>query len=382
MEKRIAIIGYAQSRHQYDVQKTREDLVFDVAKEALANAGILREELGTVVTASTDFLDGRTISNVFLSMAVGAFLKDESKVEEDGAAALQYAMMKLMTGTYDVALVEAHTVGWQFNPHQVAAYTLDPLVDRQIGLLNDIAASAIQANMYMNKYGVSVEDLAAVSVKNLGNAANNEFAARRLPDVSVGEVLKSKLYYDPLRELMISQTADGCAVVIIASEDKVRKLGVECPVWIEGVGCCQEAYLRDRDLVSLSGLKSAAQSAYQMAGITNPFTDLDLAEVTERFAHEELLICEALGLAREGRAKELVNNGVTALGGDLPVNASGGALGADPICATGLVRVVECVRQIRGEAGTHQVPGVKRALAHGQFGLCAQKNTVLILGGE
>ena len=77
MAGKLAIIGYAQSRHQYDVDKTREDMVFDVCKDALKNAGILREDVGTVVTASTDYLDGRTISNVFLSMAVGAYLKDE-----------------------------------------------------------------------------------------------------------------------------------------------------------------------------------------------------------------------------------------------------------------------------------------------------------------
>jgi len=382
MDKRVAIIGCAQSHHQYDVQKTREDLVFDVAKEALANAGILREELGTVVTASTDFLDGRTISNVFLSMAVGAFLKDESKVEEDGATALQYALMKLLAGAYDVALVEAHTVGWQFNPHQVSFYTIDPLVDRQVGLLNDISAAAIQARIYMDKYGVSQEDLAAVAVKNLSNAASNPFASRRLPDVSVSEVLKSKLYYEPLRELMISPVTDGCAVVILASEDKVRKLGCCCPVWIEGVGNCQDAYLRDRNLLGMDSLKKASASAFAMAGIQDPFNDLDVLEISERYAHEELMICEALGLAREGRGKELVNKGVTSMCGELPVNPSGGALGADPICATGLVRVVECVKQIRGEADGHQVGSVKRALAHGQFGICAQKNTVVILGGE
>jgi len=287
-----------------------------------------------------------------------------------------------MTGTYDVAVVEAHTVGWQFNPHQVSAYTVDPLVERQFNIINDVSAGAIQAKMYMEKYGATEDDLAAVSVKNLGNAAVNEFAARRLPDISSAEVLNSKLYYDPLRELMLSFVADGCAMLILATEDKVKKLGCCCPVWIEGVGNCQDSYLRDRNLLSLDSLKKAATSAYAMAGIKNPLTDLDMAEVSERCAHEELMIYEGLGLARDGRGKELLKNGVTEICGEFPVNPSGGALGADPICATGLIRVLECVRQIRGEADRHQIPGVKRAVAHGQFGICAQKNTVVILGGE
>ncbi len=94
MNKKVAIVGYAQTKHQADMPKTREDMVFDVVKEALGSAGILREKVDTVVTASSDFLDGRTISNVFLSMATGAYLKDESKVEEDGAMALHYALMR------------------------------------------------------------------------------------------------------------------------------------------------------------------------------------------------------------------------------------------------------------------------------------------------
>jgi len=380
MTKKVAIIGYAQSNHQAEVQKTREDLVFDVAREALKNAGILREDLGTVITSSTDFLDGRTISNVFLSMAVGAYLKDESKVEEDGTNALYYAMMKLMAGAYEIALVEAHTIGWTFNPHQVWLYTLDPLVDRQIGVLDDIAAAALQARAYMDKYGVSEKDLAQVAVKSLSDAAKNPCAHRKMPKVNVGQVLSSRKYYDPLTELMISPVSDGCAIVILASEEKAKQV-CEQPVWIEGIGTCQDDYLRDRNLLSLNSLKKAAKAAYRMAKVKNPLKEINVAEVSARFAHEELMIYEALGLCRDGEGKDLLAKGVTKKSGKLPVNPSGGALAADPICATGLIRVIEAAKQIRGEANGYQVPKVKRALAHGQFGICAQKNTVIILGG-
>ena len=381
MLRRVAIVGYAQSRHQYDMLKTREDMVFEVCKAALAHAGILREELDTVVTASTDYLDGRTISNVFLSMAVGAYLKDESKVEEDGAMALQYAMMRIMSGAHDVALVEAHTQASTFNPHQVSYYTLDPLFDRQIGLLNDVAAAALQARMYMDRSEAREECLALVAVKNLRNAAFNPNAHRRMADLSLEEVLASKLYYDPIRELTMSPISDGAAAVILASEEKAREI-TDCPVWIQGVGLCSDAYLRDRRLDRLDSLRIAAAKAYAMAGISDPLQELDLAEVTERYAHEELMIYEALGLCREGKGKVLIENGTTAFDGEFPVNPSGGALGADPICATGLIRVIEAAQQIRGEANGCQVSGAGRALAHGQFGICAQKNVVLILGGE
>jgi len=381
MIRRVAIVGYAQSHHQHNMQKTREDMVFEVCKEALHHAGILREDLDTVITASTDFLDGRTISNVFLSMAVGAYLKDESKVEEDGTSALYYALMRILAGTHDVALVEAHTQGSTFNPHQVSFYTLDPLFDRQIGVLNDIATAALQARIYMNRYSVSEEHLAMAAVKNITNAAENPCAHRKMPDVSVEEVMNSKVFYDPIRELTMSPISDGACALILASEERAREI-TDKPVWIEGVGSCQDAYLRDRDISSLDSLKSAASTAYKMAGVKEPSSELDVAEISEKFAHEELMIYEALGLCQEGQGKNLIERGTTSRDGEMPVNPSGGALGADPVCATGLIRVVEASKQIRGEAGGYQVPGVYRALAHGQFGICAQKNTVFILGGN
>jgi len=380
MAERVAIVGYAQSKHQYDMPKTREDMVFDVVKSALENAGILREEVDTVVTASTDYLDGRTISNVFLSMAVGAHLKDESKVEEDGSFAMLYAMMRILSGTHEVAIVEAHTQGYTFNPHQVSFYTLDPLLDRQVGLLNDVAAAGLQARMYMDRSGATEEDLALAAAKNLANAALNPNAHRKMPGVSVDEIMDSKLYYDPIRELTMSPVSDGCCALILASEDKAREI-TDRPVYIQGVGLCSDAYLRDRDLGELGSLRLAAQKAYRAAGIEDPMAELDFAEVTERYAHEELMIYEALGLCQPGRGKALIRDGVTDAGGEFPVNLSGGALSADPICATGLVRVVEAAKRIRGENG-YQALSSGRALAHGQFGICAQKNAVFVLGGE
>ena len=379
MKKRVAIVGWAQSRHQYDMPKTREDMVFEVCRAALEHAGVSRAEVGSVVGASTDFLDGRTISNMFLCMAVGAYLKDESKVEEDGAMAMQYAMMKILSQTCDVALVEAHTQGWTFNPHQMWAHTLDPLFDGQVGILNDIAAAALQADMYMNAHGVSPEHLALVAVKNLSNAGSNLNAHRRLADVTMEEVLESPTLYSPLTELMTSPISDGACALVLASEEKALEI-TDSPIWIEGIGNCADGYLRDRDLTRLGSLQKAAQAAYAMAGITDPYTQLDALEITERFAHQELMAYEALGLCRPGKGKVLIENGVTDVDGELPVNVSGGALGADPVCATGLIRVIEAARLLSGEVCYDGSNEIRRVLAHGQFGLCAQKNLVAILG--
>ena len=126
----------------------------------------------------------------------------------------------------------------------------------------------------------------------------------------------------------------------------------------------------------------AAQKAYEMAGLKDPTAELDVVEVTERFSHEELMIYEALDLCRKGKGKVLVERGVTERKGHMPVNPSGGALGADPVNATGLVRIAEAAKQIREEAGKYQIQGARQALAHSQIGLCAQSNIVFVLGRE
>jgi acetyl-CoA C-acetyltransferase len=375
---RVAIIGYAVSKLEWDAEKTREEAVFEVTREAMRRAGVEREDVGTVISASTDFLDGRTISNCMLIGASGAYLKDESKAEEDGMYAALYAAQRIMSGVHDVALAISHTHSWIFNPHQVSQYMLEPWFDRQNELLNGITLAALQARLYMSRSGVDEGHLAEVCVKNLRNAAKVPYAFRKMADVTVEEVLESKLYSSPLTELMIAPPCDGAAAVVLASEEVAKELCDE-PVWIKGIGNSCDRYLRDRDLGRLESLRLAAEKAYRMAGIEEPFRQIDVAEITERFAHHELMAYEALGFCRDGMGKVLIEEGITEVYGDMPVNPSGGALAGDAICATGMIRLIEAARQVRGEA-ENQVEDCRTALAHAQWGLCAQKNLVFVLG--
>lgn len=377
---RVAIVGYSSLPMSRDMELTREESVFLSTKMALKSCSLTRSEVDTVVSASSDFFDGRTISNCMLIGALGAYLKDESKSEEDGLLAVIYAMQRILSGNHQIALVTAHTHSSTFNPHQISRYMLEPLFDRQNELLNDITLSALQARSYMHRYGVTEEDIAYVAYKNLRNASKNPVSIVKTPDISVEEILSSRIYAEPIRELMIAPTCDGVASVVLAAE-KVAYEITDDPVWIEGVGVSVDNYFRDRDLSKLESLQKSAKRAYAMAGVSDPYREIDFAEVTERFSHQELMIYEALGIAREGRGKNLLNNGVTWSDGDFPVNPSGGALSGDAVCATGLYRLVEAVKQIRGEA-ENQISGVKRALVHSQWGIAAQKNVVLVLGGE
>ena len=150
------------------------------------------------------------------------------------------------------------------------------------------------------------------------------------------------------------------------------------PVWITGVGYNQETYyLGDRDLSTSKSMELAGKMAFKAAGIKNPKDEIDVAELFEMYAHEELIFSEALGLAEKGQGGNLNYE----INGDLPINPSGGALGGNPPCATGLIRIIEAVKQLRGEANGYQVKDAKKAIASGQIGMCAQNNIIYVLEG-
>jgi len=382
MDGKVAIVGYAQSKHEGNKDSSREMMIFDVVTDVLKMAGLSKADVDTVITAQNDYLDGRTISNMRTVEPVGAHLKDESKVEMDGAVAALYAYMRILSGDHDVALVVGSSMASTYPAYIPGILTLDVTYDYPMGLLNEVSAAALQATCYMEKYGVSEEEIAKISVKNLRNAAKNPFAMRQMPKITTKKVLGSKMLYSPVRELNAYPLTDGACGILLASEERAKEI-TDSPVWIEGVGNCQDTYyLGERTLSGCDSLKLAAENAYEMAGISNPKREIDLVEVSENFSHEELIFYEALGLCKEGEGKKLIDDGVTDIDGELPVNPSGGALSANPLCATGLIRIAEATMQIRGEAGGHQVKDVRTSLAHGQTGICAQENVVFILGGE
>ena len=164
---------------------------------------------------------------------------------------------------------------------------------------------------------------------------------------------------------------------IIATAAKAKKL-TKKPVWVKGVGWNQERYYAgERDFTKISSASAAAKAAFKSAGVKPE--DIDLIEMSDLFAHQGPMLLEAMGFAKPGKATKLIREGATRVDGKLPVNPSGGALSACALCEVGLVRAVECARQLRGEA-ENQVKGAKLALAHGQTGPAAQNNAVVILG--
>ncbi|HDG97151.1 MAG TPA: thiolase family protein [Desulfobacterales bacterium] len=376
--ERVAIIGIGQTKYERSKRgETFADLVFEVVTKALEDAGIGIEDIDNVVTVSNDFWDGRTISSMAVTDACGAYGKNVSTVEGDGTFGAFYGLMRILSGSFRSTLVVAHCKGSEGSNHLITNAMFNPIYERIIGL-DSISSSALQARRYMEKYGVTEEQCALVSVKNHRNALKNPFAQIAM-DITVQDVMRSTMLSDPIKLLDASPISDGACAIILAKEEMAKKVATK-PVWVKGIGHSADAYnLGDRDLAEPEALIRAAKKAYQMAGIQEPFREIDVAEIYDAFSYQELLWSEGLGFCERGEAGGLIESGATDMGGDLPINPSGGVISAHPVLVAGLARIAEITIQLRGDGNGRQVDGAKVGLAHGINGPCGQAHCVWIL---
>ena len=377
--QRIAITQVAQSSG-VESEENLMDFTYRITKEVLYKAGMKREDVGSIVLASSDiFHSGFSCANALDWDGAGGFLKEGSRAE-DSMYAFNYGFMRIMSGQFDTVLVTSIVKGSE-NPDNdtCTSFFADPFYLRPVGV-NETVAAALQMREYMHRYGITEDQCAKVVEKNLGNALYNPYAHIR-KRVTVEDVLNSTIECDPLKAMECAPKSEGICSVLLASEDKAKEL-TDKPVWIKGYGCSMDHFNPgDRNLLN-GQLKTAAAGAYKMAGINDPRKEIDVAEICEPYAFQELLWCEHLGLCGEGEGGKLIDSGVTGMDGALPVNPSGGVLAMNPYVSRGLYRIIEGVLQIRGEAGEHQVnKKVKTALAHGTHGFAGQSHSVVILEG-
>ncbi len=378
MVERVGIVAAGQTKYHPDRSDVNEEeLAYEAIKQVLEATGLNLSDIDSAVSCSQDFWDGRTISDMNVQHVVGAHLGHEDKVAEDGINAVYLAMGHILSGHHDVVLVVTHMKESQGEKSLIENAAFDPVLMRPLGL-DFLAAAALQAKRYMYKYGITAEQCAKVAVKNRSNARNNPFAQEPM-DITVEDVLGSKILAYPIRLLDTKPISDGACAVILAREEKAKKLTPK-PVWISGASNCYEThYLGDRDLADCDALVKAAKKAYNMAGIKNPLRQMDVAEISGEYSYQELLWMEGLGFCGCGEGGKLLDAGATKMGGKMPVNPSGGMLAGNPNGVGGMTRVAEAVLQLRGEAGDRQVPGARVALAHGVTGICGQHQCVMVL---
>jgi acetyl-CoA C-acetyltransferase len=379
MSERVGIISVAQTKyHPNRTDVNEEELSYEAIKQVLEETGLSLSDIDSAVTCSQDFWDGRTISSMNIQHVVGAHLGHEDNISEDGINAVYAAMAQILSGRQDIVLVEAHTKESQAHKSLIENAAFDAIFMRQLGL-DFTSAAALQAKRYMYKYGITAEQCAMVAVRNRANAKNNPLAQEPM-DITVDDVLGSKMLVSPIRLLDTKPISDGACAMIMTTEARAKKL-TKNPVWIMGASNCYEThYLGDRDLADCEALMKAAKKAYSMAGINNPLRQIDVAEISTEYSYQEPLWLEGLGFCDRGDGGKLVESRSIKMRGNLPVNPSGGVLPGNPNGVAGMARVVEAVLQLRGEAGDRQIKGAKVALAHGYTGICGQHQAVMILG--
>ena len=390
MANRVGIVSLAQVNYKERMKLVEEELLYEAIKPILDETGL---SFGPAYEHGEKWIDASLCCHEHTRIVkpfsesqevdvIGGNMRPDEKVDQDGALGIVEAMWQILSGDFETVLMGSicHDNINSSCGNMIENFTFDPFYHRSLGLDNRNVA-ALQARRYMYKYGVTHEQYAKVAVKNLKNAKDNPLAIMS-GDFSVEDVLTSRMIADPITALETRPVGDGACAMLLANEERAKKLSSK-PVWIKGVGiCCDSYFLGDRELADCDCLVRAAKRCYQMAGITDPRKEVDVAEVTDEFSYQELMAYDGLGFCGRGEGGMLIDSGVTQRGGELPVNPSGGPPPVYPRASIGLGGIFEVVLQLRGEAGARQVPGCKVGLAHFAGGHCGQLQQVMILGTE
>ncbi len=378
---RVAIIGLGQTAARPASEHVSfKEMMFEAAQRAYADAGIEAGDVESFVTCAEDFTEGISIFDEYTPDQLGAVHKPMHTLTQDGLHGIADAVMQIRSGFAEIVAVEAHSKSSNLeNPNRILDYALDPLLNRPLNF-HPHAIAGLEMTIFLHESGVSAAQCAHVAAKNRSNALKNLTAAypMRLTTEDVGA---SPYCFYPLRDSEIARPADGCVVMVLASERKTSGTSSR-PVWVRGVGFANDSpTLESRDWVRAEYIRAAATMAYHQAEIHDPAREIDLFEVDDTYAYKELQHLAALGIygdaAAAGKAAE---SGETGVDGKRPVNISGGALGiGHTLEATGLYRLAEIVLQLRGGAGTRQIANAKTGLAQSWRGVPTTSGAVVIL---
>ena len=346
------------------------DLFVDAAAEALENAGADHVDDIYVGNMSGGQFVGQEHLGPLMADHLGMAGVCATRVESacaSGGAALRLGFMAVGSGMSDLVLVagvEKMTDGADVT--SVLASAADQETEVYQGITFP-GLYAMIARAHMQAHGTTEEDLAWVSVKNHAHGAKNPKA--QFPrEVSVDDVLSSTMVADPLRLLNCSPVSDGAAAVLLCPMERASEF-TDRPVKILGSGLATGPMaLADRaHPASLDAVAASGARAYGMAGVAGK--DIDVAEVHDCFSISEICCVEALSLVCAGDGAGAAREGVTALGGQIPVNTSGGLKAkGHPVGATGVAQAIEIFEQLRGEAGARQVKDASVGLAQNMGG--------------
>lgn len=362
-ERDVYVVGIGMHRYQFPSDTPYVTLGLAALREALTDANVTWPQVQSAVvgTAALGMAAGRVMLRHLGS--TGLEVAQVENASASGSTAFRMACLQVASGERDVAL----------------AVGVDKFGDGRRAVLKDgisplsptahvpLVKFALLARRGLREGGLKLEELAAVAVKNHGNAALNPYAQFRKPR-TLEQVLQSAKVAGELTALQCTPRGEGAAAVIVASGDAIRRLGLDRSRAIRVLSSAATSERLPEDapsgmpaLVDLVRVSSA--QALEAAGV-GP-RDLDLVELHDAFSIEELLYTEAIGLCGHGEGADFLRRGASAIGGECAVNASGGLIAmGHPLGPTGVGQVAEITRQLRGEAGERQHAGARLGLAH------------------
>jgi|Deesub1362A_J573_1020465.scaffolds.fasta_scaffold00773_5 acetyl-CoA C-acetyltransferase len=361
-ETRVGIIGVGCTKFGVRDDATIQEIAFEAVREALQDAGVTREDIqlsvvGTAGTRSYELMPAVPI-NEYCGFAGKGPIRVEAACAT-GSAAVYTAYTSIRAGIADLAVA----IGFE-KMNEVDTPTSLAVGGRSGSYLWEFhqygttfpGYYAMLAAAHMARYGTTDKQMAMVAVKNHRNAAKNPKAQFR-KEITLEKAVGSRYVAYPLRLFDCSPISDGAAAAVLASEEKIKELGIDNVVWIEGVGYSSDtANMPKRaDYAGLKASVEASQMAYRMAGIDDPLKQIDVAALHDCFTIAEIMAYEDLGFCRKGEGGKFIEEGESDFGGKLPVNTFGGLKAkGHPLGATGVAMIYEIVKQLREEAGDLQ----------------------------
>ncbi len=371
--RRVAVIGVGHSKFGDRQDVNVRELAFESVKPALEEAGLTPRDIPYVTLGSVGVWYEEPLPAVAVAEYCGLTGAGLMRVEAacaTGSAAVHSAYTAIASGYVDLALV----IGVE-KMREVDTFTAVELMGRAGSYLWEFenfgltfpGYYALYATAYMNRFGATEEDLALVAVKNHKYGAMNPLAQLQR-EITVEDVLSSYVVAWPLKLYDCCPITDGSASIVLASEEKVRELKIDTPVWIAGIGVSSGTgtlSYRD-DFIGLDAAVKASRTAYKIAGVEPG--KIDVANVHDCFTIAELMAYEDLGFCSRGEGFKMVREGQTEIYGKIPVNVDGGLKAkGHPIGATGVSMIVELTKQLREEVtpSSRQAPMKNYvALAH------------------
>jgi acetyl-CoA C-acetyltransferase len=363
--RRAGIVGVGQTKYGRRFDVSTPELAAEAVRAALEHAGLQMRDIDAVfIGTAPDALIGVADADFWVAESIGGVGKPMMRISTGGttgASAAIAAHDAVASGRFErVMAVSVERAGESKDVQALMNTNIDPIFERAIGL-NAISVYALVAVDHMLRHNTTERHLAIISSRNHRNALKNPFAHLQL-DLSVEDVMKSPMLCWPIKLYDTCPASDGACAVIIAAEST---RGGNKIAWFAGIAAFTDGYfLGDREELSRrTHLELAAKSAYAQAGITDPRSSIDVAELQNPFTSSELVGIEALGFVERGRVGQALDEGFGEMSSALPINPSGGALSSNPVGATSLIRIAEAALQVTNEAESRQVEGANVALA-------------------